>query len=120
MSSRIAVLIQVFSIAAAVGIERSAANAADQPLELRRRQFLGTQLGPVSDESRQRQDLATTRGVEILQVFPNSSASASGLKVGDVLVTFGETDLDGPLTLVRKLAEAKGGDSVRFTYFRDG
>jgi uncharacterized protein len=106
---------------AASGAEESPAKPLEgKPLELRRRVFLGTQIGPVSDEARRMNNLATSRGIEILKVFPNSSASAGGLKEGDVLVSLGEAEVAGTPDFLRRLATHKGGDEVELTLHRDG
>lgn len=90
------------------------------PVELRRRAFLGTQLAPVTDETRKRQGLANGKGTEILKVFPNSTASAAKLREGDVIVGFGEFEIDSTAALLRRLAARQGGDEVQVEFFRDG
>ncbi len=87
---------------------------------LPRRAFLGTPIAPVSPETRARQKLADSTGVEIQRVLPGSSAEAAGLRPGDVIVGLDGTPVTAVLDFVRAVGKRHGGDAINLIYWRDG
>ncbi|MFN0052742.1 MAG: alpha/beta fold hydrolase [Planctomycetales bacterium] len=104
-----------------VSLSRDVAAAKEESSPvLRRRVFFGAQIGPVGDETRQRQGLPTTKGVEILRLLPNSSATAAGLRAGDVVLSLGGSSVDATPAFLRKLATFSPGEAAAVELFRDG
>lgn len=96
------------------------ASAAPDTEPLKRRGFLGTALNPVSDETRDRQKLASSDGAEVTKVFPGSTAADAGLKVGDVIVAVDGAEIKDPAQFVQKVTGRKARTRFKFTYYRDG
>lgn len=96
---------------------------ADQPTaeELPRRGFLGTMLGPVTDEIRQEQGLKPEQGGAVVrEVIPGSTAAAAELQAGDVVIAFGDTPIDGPPALVRAMSQVRAGSTETLRLVRGG
>lgn len=60
------------------------------------------------------------KGIRVDAVFPGSPAARAGMEVGDVLVRFAGTAVDGWRTLKRSLDAAPVGKPVEVTVFRPG
>ncbi|HQX52286.1 MAG TPA: M28 family peptidase [Planctomycetaceae bacterium] len=65
-------------------------------------------------------DLAAsgTEGIVIRSVREDSPAAASGLQTGDVIISVGETKVEGYQTLIETLIAAKPGDKLKVTFKR--
>jgi len=65
-------------------------------------------------------DLAAsgTEGIVIRSVREDSPAAASGLQTGDVIISVGETKVEGYQTLIETLIAAEPGDKLKFTFKR--
>jgi pimeloyl-ACP methyl ester carboxylesterase len=100
----------------------SAAWAEETPDRgLPRRAFLGTALGPVTDEVRQERGLGPEQaGAVVLQVIPGSTAEAAELQPGDVVTRLDETPIDGPAALVQAMSQARAGAAAALHLIRDG
>ncbi|MFY0254601.1 trypsin-like peptidase domain-containing protein [Chitinophaga sp. 30R24] len=90
------------------------------------RAYLGVKYAPsslianMSDE--QLKDAGIKRdvnGVQITEVMPNSSASAAGLRAGDVITAVNGVRIPGTSQLSEQVARYKPGDKVSLTYVRD-
>jgi len=57
-------------------------------------------------------------GLEIIQIVPQSAAEGAGLKVGDVIETAGDKQVNDPQDLVQLLGSKQPGDEVVFFYSR--
>lgn len=88
--------------------------------ELLRRISLGTQLQPVTEETRSRLGLPNLNGAEVVAVIPNSTAEAAGIKPGDVLLSVGSKRITGIPQLVEHLTTLRGGHSLVLKVNRDG
>lgn len=64
-------------------------------------------------------DLGTDTGVYISQIYPNSPASAAGLKAGDVIVGLDDKEITSMEQLTRDLFAYKPGEKVNLTIYRD-
>ncbi len=60
------------------------------------------------------------KGVLVDGVSADTSASAAGIKKGDVLMSWNGTALEGPADMMSKLREHKPGDVVKVVIWRDG
>jgi len=65
-------------------------------------------------------DLAAsgTEGIVIRSVREDSPAAESGLQTGDVIISVGETKVEGYQTLIETLIAAEPGDKLKFTFKR--
>ena len=59
-------------------------------------------------------------GVLVREVFPDSPAQAAGIMVNDLLIYFNDVRLYGWDEFFGVLADARPGDSVKLTVFREG
>lgn len=64
-------------------------------------------------------DLGTNTGVYVSQIYPDSPASAAGLKTGDVIVGLDETKINTMDQLTRELFAYKPGEKVNLTVYRN-
>jgi S1-C subfamily serine protease len=60
--------------------------------------------------------MPVSAGVIVEQVAPNSPAARAGIRAGDVLVQFGDRQLQTAEDLLLALRQAKVGDRVQITY----
>ena len=60
------------------------------------------------------------RGVRISGTVPGSPAEAAGLKAGDIIIKFGEQNIDSLYGLSDALAGGKPGQKVKLVVIRDG
>jgi dienelactone hydrolase len=89
--------------------------------DLPRKAFLGTALGPLTDELRKQQGLPDdVEGAVVLDVIAGSSAEAAALKVGDIITKAGDTAIEGPAALIQALAGRKTGETVALAVLREG
>lgn len=65
-------------------------------------------------------NLGTDHGVMVYDVLPGYSAAESNLKAGDIIVKVGDKDIEGMAQLKKVLYDFKAGDTVTFTFIRDG
>lgn len=76
---------------------------------LPRRIALGVQVKPVSVDTQQRLKLRNTRGVEVVSVVPDSTASAVGLKPGDVILALRDQPVQDVASFVEQVASTRAG-----------
>jgi pimeloyl-ACP methyl ester carboxylesterase len=88
--------------------------------ELPRRISLGTQLQPVTEETKERLGLKNLNGAQVTSVIPNSTAEAAGIKSGDVLLAVGNKRIASIPAVVEHLATLRGGDELVLKINRDG
>lgn len=89
---------------------------AQQASELGRRAFLGIQASPLTEE----QAATTDHGVNILRVFPNSTASSFGLEEGQVILEANGEVLNSPSDLPAALRGLRSGAEVQFSLLDEG
>lgn len=87
---------------------------------LARRIMLGTQVQPVSPETRQRLGLRNSRGVEVVSVIPNSTAAEAGLQQGDVILGVGGKDVANTPAFVDVVSTLRSGQEIELRFNRDG
>ena len=73
-------------------------------------------LGVIPDYSGE----SSVPGSKISGTMDGTAAEKAGLKAGDIIVHFGEMQIDNLQDLSDALAKAKPGDKVRLTILRDG
>ncbi|MZD07553.1 PDZ domain-containing protein [Streptomyces sp. SID5785] len=59
-------------------------------------------------------------GVAVVSVTEQGGAKKAGIRAGDIIVRFGDTDVTTMQSLSEALAAEKPGDEVAVTYLRDG
>lgn len=88
--------------------------------ELPRRISLGTQLQPVTEETKERLGLKNLNGAQVTSVMPNSTAEAAGMKSGDVLLAIGNKRIASIPALIEHLGTLRGGDELVLKINREG
>lgn len=112
--SRAFVLLVCLAFASSTGIA-----GASRP-ELKRRGMMGVQLGPVTEEAKERLKLADTSGVLINGVVPGGAAEAAGMKPNDVVIRIADQSVGDVNALTGMMRAYGAGDSVSLTVWRDG
>ncbi|MEM9342057.1 MAG: trypsin-like peptidase domain-containing protein [Pseudomonadota bacterium] len=84
------------------------------------RSWLGVQIKPVTEEVAHVLGLSAGDGVMIEDVIQDSPAEAAGLEVGDVILTFGGTEITELRDLTRSVATNPSGETTSIEVFRGG
>ena len=84
------------------------------------RGWLGVSIQPLTPDLAQGMGLEADKGALISSVQDDSPAAAAGLKSGDVVVRFGDREIESPKDLSRVVAETASGATVPVKVWRDG
>ena len=83
------------------------------------RPSLGIELAPeFSDAEREQAGLIKQVGVKVLRVTPDSPADLVGIQADDVIVKYGETDVENDAHLVRLIAQSQVGEEPTVIFIR--
>jgi serine protease Do len=85
-----------------------------------RRGWLGVRIQTVTDDLAESLNLDTASGALIASVSPDSPASAAGLKVGDVILSFDGKSVNTMRRLPRIVAETEIDKPVQVELWREG
>lgn len=84
------------------------------------RGWLGVHIQSIDEGLAESMNLDKDQGALISAVEADSPADQSGLKVGDVIVKFGDKDVENARALPRMVADTDKGDKMDVTVWRDG
>jgi len=84
------------------------------------RGWLGVHIQSIDENLAESMDLEEDEGALISSVEPGSPAERSGLKIGDVILEFGDEEVEDARALPRIVANTDKGDKVQVTVWRDG
>ncbi len=84
------------------------------------RAYLGVAIQPVTQDLANQFGVNATEGVVVTQVFPNSPAEEAGVKMGDVIVAFGNHKVHGPRELQNLVERMPEGSREKLAIVRDG
>ena len=82
--------------------------------------FLGIGLTELTPALREHFGVGSDRGVMISEIEEGSPAAAAGLRVGDIIVRAGETDVHGTGQLAMLVFKQENGALLDIEYWRDG
>jgi S1-C subfamily serine protease len=85
-----------------------------------RRAYLGIQIEPVDEAIAAQLQLTEVKGCAIVGIVPNSGASASELKTGDVVLAIDGTPISDFPELQECIAKYHPGDVVNVVFSREG
>jgi serine protease Do len=85
-----------------------------------RRAYLGTQIGPLTQELSEQFGVPVESGALVAQVIGNSPAAKAGIKPGDIIIQFAEKKISHPRELTTEVEKAKIGSKLPVTLLRDG
>ena len=88
--------------------------------ELPRRALFGVRMENITGETARVMKLPAVKGVLITGVVPGSTAEAAGLQRGDVWLTLNGREVNSANEGVAALRPLRGGQTVRYTYLREG
>jgi serine protease Do len=108
-----------------IGFAIPAALAEPVIAELKRdgrvaRGWLGVHIQSISEDIAETMGLEEDEGALVSQVEPDSPAAKAGLKTGDVIIAFGDEEVEDARALPRLVAVTDKGDKVNVTVWRDG
>ena len=91
----------------------TAINIADQIIKYGRAliPFIGIQMG---------QNISGIPGALVTGIVEDSPASKAEIKSGDILVKFGERELQGPYDLLAMILRSNCNDMIEVEVYRDG
>jgi serine protease Do len=84
------------------------------------RGWLGVHIQSISEDIAETLGMEEDEGALISQVEPDSPAALAGLKTGDVIIAFGDKEVEDARALPRMVAVTDKGDKVNVTIWRDG
>jgi len=82
--------------------------------------YLGVQTFALNDQLAEYFGVPTGRGVLVLEVVEESPAGEAGLQAGDVILSVGEVEIEGPRDLRRAIRSQEPGETVGITVTRKG
>ena len=82
------------------------------------RPWLGVVVGTVNEWLVARYELAVAQGVFVTQVAPSSPADEAGIKAGDIIVGWNETEIASADDLIEAIHESQIGQTVDITFWR--
>ena len=74
----------------------------------------------MNDVDQAAQRYGVPAGAEVLAILDGSCAQKAGLQVGDIITAVGDTTVSSSDALKSAIKDAKAGDSVTFSIYRDG
>jgi len=84
------------------------------------RGWLGVGIDPVTEEVANKAKGKTGVGVFINSVFEGDPADRAGLKVGDIILKIGGTEIDSPNKMIRVIGAITPGQTINLDILRDG
>ena len=84
------------------------------------RGWLGVSIQPLTPDLTQGMGLKSDKGALISSVQDNSPAAAAGIKSGDVVMRFGDREIESPKDLSHAVADTASGATVPVKVWRDG
>ena len=84
------------------------------------RGWLGVSIQPLTSDLTQGMGLSSDKGALVSSVQDNSPAATAGIKSGDVVMRFGDHEIEAPKDLSRAVAETASGATVPVKVWRDG
>ena len=88
--------------------------------ELKRKASLGIRMQPLSDSLATINGLPKGKGLHILQVVPNSTASKVGINNNDVLTHINQQEVNSTPQLFETIQNIRENDNIKFTYAHKG
>ncbi len=85
-----------------------------------KRAVLGVRILDIDSDRARLLGLDDVSGVEIKAIFPNTSASAAGLREGDVILKVNNQSVDSTPELQEQVARYRPGDTISIDFIRDG
>lgn len=82
--------------------------------------YLGIGVAEINPERAKALNLKEVRGAEVVRVDENSPAAKAGLKVGDVVLEYNGTPVEGVEQFVRLVHETPVGRTVKLAIWRNG
>ena len=82
--------------------------------------YIGVYMQELTDEVREGLDMDVTKGVLVSGVQDDSPAAEAGVEEGDVVVSFGGTDVDSTQELRDAVSEYSPGSQAKMEVVRDG
>ena len=84
------------------------------------RGWLGVGIDPVTEEVAKKANGQKGVGVIINSVFEGDPADRAGLKVGDIILKIGGSDIDSPNKMIRVIGAITPGQTINMDILRDG
>jgi serine protease Do len=84
------------------------------------RSWLGVQIKPVSEDVAHVLGMTAGEGVMVEEIVDDSPAESAGLEVGDIIMSFGDTEITELRDLTRSVAMKPSGEKTTMEVFRGG
>lgn len=84
------------------------------------RGFIGVSIQPVTPEIADSLGLNSAKGALVASITENGPAATAGLKTGDVILSFGPTQIESARDIARIVADTDPGSRQRMAVWRDG
>ncbi len=80
--------------------------------------FLGVELMPVNEKTREEFGVTAEKGAIVAAIFPGTPAAKAGLKRGDVITRVAGQEVDDPMQLRQAVQKAPAGKGITITVVR--
>ena len=84
------------------------------------RGWLGVGIDPVTEEAAKKANGKEGVGVIVNSVFKGDPADLAGLKVGDIILKIGGSDINSPNKMIRVIGAITPGQTINMNILRDG
>ena len=84
------------------------------------RGWLGVGIDPVSEEVAKRTKAQVGEGVIINSIFEGDPADIAGLKVGDIILKIGGSEINSPNSMIRVIGAITPGQTINLDILRKG
>lgn len=92
----------------------------ERPRSVEKRTWVGVATAPIDYALRDHLEIAEGFGVQVIEVMPDSPASAAGLRNNDIITRFEDQHLISPEHLSLLVRTKKSGDKIAFAIIRKG
>jgi serine protease Do len=79
------------------------------------RGFLGVQIADINQELKEKENLASIKGVYVSKVIDDGGADRAGIKDGDVILKIGSKEVNSVAALQEEIGKRRPGDKVSIT-----
>ncbi len=101
------------------GVARGATEQGQEKAKEKSKGWLGVAIQEIDRDLMESEKLSSTEGVYVIEVAKGSPADKAGIEKGDVILRFGEQDINSARSLTRNVERSEPGESKTVVIERD-